>query len=327
MKTFTPDIDLDQEVKAMADFIAHKWTPISGLHELFRAIRDAALHDARGWIDAYYVGEHLHNLREARSQVLEAQLGENLAQRAKFYDAPCFFLNRASELFHKMRDEGMNLDGQWDYSRRVSRLAHAMRSRFEDLAQARPHGWDKLHENYQDFDGMQGFSSKEDSALFSGTKVDGAGSADFVWRTALPYVMYDEVCQGRKASSVLVGAVYAQFLGIAEQLHSIAVCKELDKLEGLYAPQMVFETALVSDNPFLKVVLALMDPPHAEDVYLQSEANHRAFEALLPEEKESRNAIRDLRIKEMIRQIVKDSSEVDELSLKVRAEMSKVFSA
>lgn len=326
MKTLTPDIDLDHEVKALADFIALKWTPISGTHELFRAIRDAALHDARGWIDSYRVSDHLDKLKEMRVTVLKAQLGEEAGPRAQSYDAPSFFLDQADRLFHQMREEGFSIDGPWNYSQRVTCLTAALCARFEGLAQARPHGWADLHEGYQEFDGMGEGSPAVDYADFFGTKIEGTVSPDFVVRTALPYVMYDEVCQGHKAAEVLVGAVYAQFLSISHQLHAFEVCKEMDKLEGLLAPRMVFETGLYSENPFVKIVVSLMDAPYAEETYLESEAHYRAYQALSPEEKAAQEALHEAEVEEMVHQLL-ESPDGDEATLKVRAQMRKVFQA
>ncbi|KVP17054.1 hypothetical protein [Burkholderia ubonensis] len=291
MKTLTADINLDEEVAHLAEFIGQKWTPITGMPALFAEIRAAAFHAARGWFDQHAVWEFATDLEDTRAKLLASKLNLGFDASVEYYDSLCTLLSDISRSAREVREAGMALDGEWYFERRVRAVERQVVSKYPDLASARPLGWAELEKGYCDFDGQAEYDPYPDRDLFNGVRVEGTLSSDFPGRVALPYVMYDEKCQGFKASSVLVGSVFAHFLGIAEFLNTHKLKQDLlAALPNLPEPVMLFERNLQTDNPFLKVMFELAKPCRTKASFEESLAQRAEFEALSDEEKAQRRA-------------------------------------
>lgn len=286
MKELSLDINLDDEVRAMARYLAQKWTPIAGLEAMLREIRDAALHESRAWLEAYSPGNFAHDLRDSRAKALVQELGDDDEKfTTEHHDAVCHYLYEVFTLSSEVHKQALELDGGWDYSRRVDRLRTQLNGKYPDLAKARPLGWDELAKNYSDFDGQEEYDPRPDVELFEGSRVEGACSGNFVYRTALPYVMYDEKCQGRKASAVLVGAVFAQFLGIQEFLNTKRFERDLAAWVQAQPTSVTFGLSSLPDNPHLRVIGKEASPAPSEQDYQTALAEQRKFRALPEAEK------------------------------------------
>ncbi|MNR71555.1 hypothetical protein D3C71_21860 [compost metagenome] len=288
MNKLTPNIDLDLEVSHMAKYIAQKWTPIAGLEAMFAEIRDAAVHAARGWMESHTLSLRAHELRKARQEQLIQALPQGEGATAAYYDGVSHFLSEVSFKDMRICEAARDVDGRWDYSRKVAALTSSLSARYPQLAAARPLGWDALAENYVDFDGQEEYDPTSDRALFEGTEASGACSGDFVYRTALPYVMYDEICQGNKASHVLVGSVFAQFLTIQERLNAQRAVAALEQLAAGAAPQLLLEWTPQVENLHLKAIVALMEPVPTREQYEEALAQRKAWDALSEEERQAR---------------------------------------
>ncbi|MBU9200094.1 hypothetical protein KTD31_01585 [Burkholderia multivorans] len=325
MKKLTADINLDHEVAHLAKFISQKWTPIENLHALFTEIRDAALHAARGWLDQHELWAATRDMEKARQELLMQALGPKDGDAVEYYDALCTLLNSVGSSATEIRAAGLVLDGPWDYERRVKAVLASLTERYPALAVARPLGWEALEKGYRDFDGMEAYDPSIDHELFEGTLVEGPGAPDFTGRVALPYVMYDEVCQGRKASYVLVGAVYSHFLGIAEFLNTHRVMQDLaTAFPQLHEPVMLYERKVTTNNPFLKVAVALARPAPTKEEFEENLANKAAFEALSDEEKAQRKADNSKRILRLL-DALKSSSSADDLKYAEEKQRCLVF--
>ncbi len=310
MKELNETINLDEEVLHLAEFIRQKWTPIANIEDLFREIRDAALHSARGWFDQHEVWELATELEDKRSDKLEAELKLSFDAGAYLYDAWCTLLSAISRKAKDVREAGMALDGDWDFTRRTRRVEVSLSEKYPDLASARPLGWAELEAGYSDFDGQEEYDPKPDRELFKGAKVQGTLSGTFPLRVALPYVMYDEKCQGNRASHVLVGAVFAHFLGIAEHLNTVKLkCDLVAALPELDSPGMVFERTLQTDNPILKVLFDLAPPCRSKAEFEACIASRTEFDALSEEEKARIKEINSKSISRMLEQLCNESSE------------------
>jgi hypothetical protein len=311
MKKLTAEIDLHEEVSAMADFISQTWTPIQGLEQLFAEIRDAAMWDARAWADRYEVFRCASQLVENREALL-APVTTTMSD----YDSVCQFLNDVRFQLGEVLDIARRIDGEWDYSRRVAQLYLPLSSKYPELSKTRPHGWDALAEGYSDFDGQEDYDPRADRERFKGTFIETSGAPDFAGRVALPYVMYDEKCQGRKAGRVLVGAVYTQFLGIAEKLNTLKVCEDLQRIKLLTSPHLEFEAVLGSRNPLVSVLEVLARPPQTRADLEKAEVSRKEFSALSEEEKRTRQA----QIREKVMRMLSAHSDPDEESNRVQRE-------
>lgn len=292
MKELSAQISLTTEVRDMASYISQKWTPIPNLDCMFQEICDEACHDARGMVDRYIVSEEAGNMRIARETLLVTSgIGQDEAFACD-YDAVCHFLDHVRYSMEYVCMAGLSLDGPWDFEKRANRLYHKLVHKYPGLSEARPLGWDTLAKGYSDFDGQEEYDPQYDQELFEGTDVQGTCSPNFVGKTALPYVMYDEVCQGRKAARVLVGAVYAQFLGVAQFVNAKGICAGLHAIDALGAPGLVFEFGLESGDTFLKVLLETLGKSPTREDYLAIVANCKAFIALPLSEQEEIKAKR-----------------------------------
>ncbi|HDR9105969.1 TPA: hypothetical protein QDB04_002825 [Burkholderia vietnamiensis] len=301
MKKLAADINLDEEVTLLAEFISQRWTPIAGLQTMFTEIRDAALHAGRGWLESHGIWEKTRDMEKARQELLMQAMGPKTGDAVEYYDALCTLLDSIGSSATGLRDAGRALDGAWDYERRVKAVLAALTPRYPDLAGARPLGWESMEKGYRDFDGMAEYDPSVDHELFKGTLVEGHGAPDFVGRIALPYVMYDEMCQGRKACYVLVGAVYSHFLGIVEFLNTHRVIEDLaSAFPQLREPVMLYERKVTTANPFLKVAIELARPAPKKEEFEQSLANKVAFEALSDEEKAQKKADNSKRILQLL---------------------------
>lgn len=307
MKPLSHDVDLDEEAAAIAEFIRAKWTPIENLDAIVVAARDAAMHAARAWVDQHHVWRVANDLEDQREAQLKLALGEELASDAVMYDACAHVLKQISYRAGDLREAALAIDGRWDYERRVNAVAGALSSRFPGLSGARPLGWDELAQDYIDFDGQEAYDPKPDLEIFKGSRCEGTLSGSFPGRVALPYVMYDEKCQGRRAYCVLVGAIYAQFLTIAEHRnnHRLGLAIQDMVAPQLKLPGMTFDQPQPPNDPLLRFMMDEIRPaptaaawesvmrrkeaakdqkPLTPEQQAQAEANQRAASARLIEE-------------------------------------------
>lgn len=97
---------------------------------------------------------------------------------------------------------------------------------------------------------------KADEEAFSGADSQSSGSAGFTGRTALPHVMYDDRCQGRRPGYTLISAVYGHFLTIAEHLNTEVLLAELRETDfRIEQPCMVFEFDLKSTHSLIDALI------------------------------------------------------------------------
>lgn len=284
MRKLEETICLDDEVNAIAAYIRLKWSPLDNLEQLVQDVRVAAEHAARAFFDEHAVWEVTVAADDAREAMLTKQYGDGRPTLC-YYDAGCQLINNIRDGLHNVRAAALEIDGAWDYERSVDKVLFALQSKYPDLIGSRPIGWDRLEAGYNDFDGQEEFDGRGDQALFQGTKVESVGSGDFVIRTALPYVMYDEKCQGRKAHYVLVGAIFSQFLLITEHLNTHKACRDLEAVVSTLPQEHVFELAIEPQTPVLKTLIKQGKPYATRLEYEEAVAQVAVYDALSDAEK------------------------------------------
>lgn len=286
MKPLTTDINLDEETRAVVDFVAKTWEPIDNLEEIVLQIRVSAQHAARGWIDAYDLGFKAGDLQSARATMLEAlpQYAETKTT-VSTYDAVCHFLAQVSLKGHLLNQAGLAIDGTWDYGRRTSALSLKISNQFPGFRASRPLGWTALAAGYEDFDGQETFDSRAAKADFAGSRVESAVSGDLCYRLALPYVMYDEVSHGRKAATTLVSSVYSHFLGIQQFLNAQSAMSALSAYVEAQPQGLVFACLGEPQNPHLLVLKLTVRPAPSESDWLKAVEGVRLYDLLSPDEK------------------------------------------
>jgi len=284
MKTLNESISLDDEVKAIATYIGLKWTPIGNLESLVQDVRVAAEHAARALFEEHPVWEVTVAAEDAREAMLKQKYGDG-RPTLKYYDAGCQLIDNIRGGLKDVRTAALNLDGKWDYEHIVNKVFQTLKPKYPDLVRARPNAWAELEANYDDDDGQEEYDSRPDRALFQGSKAEGTLSGDFVFRTALPYVMYDEKCQGPKAHSVLVGAIFSQFVLITEYLNTKKACKDLEAVIATLPQEHVFELTISPQTPVLKALIKLGKPYATRLDYEKAVAQVAAYDALSDAEK------------------------------------------
>jgi hypothetical protein len=263
---FATAIDVDAEIGAMARYLAPRWEGFGDVAPLLRAIYAVTLRDAPLWFDDY----PLYQMAEARRRRREQLLGAHLpvpagaeAPKPAQYDAPTQLLAYLPLKARLLQECAMAIHGEWDFERFTRAAYRVLAADYPALAQARPVGWEALRRGYVDFAGMAEYSDNQqdaDDAEFEGINSASAGTAGFTGRTALPYVMYDEVCQGRKAPYVLVSAAYGHFLAVIRHNNTVALLAALEALDlSDTAPQLVFDVpAAASGNALADTLLELV---------------------------------------------------------------------
>lgn len=311
MKTLTTDVNLDEEVMHLAEFIRRKWTPIANLESLFTEIRDAAVTAARSWFDWYPLWEAAVALQKERQTLLQTTYGRQVS--ADLYDALSTLLDSIAGESRDLSDAARSLDGKrWDFDACVRMLEVRLCDRYPELAGVRPLGWDELGKGYRDFDGQDEYDPGPDQDLFKGSNVQGVRSADFPGRIALPYVMAGERVHNRKASVALVGAVYAQFLGIKEFLNTHRLVQDLvEALPQLQVPAVLHVRNVTTENPFLKVAVECAPPVATSADFEEHLARLAAFNALTEEERASRQAERNAVVQKLLAGLTSSNPEED----------------
>lgn len=211
-------VDLLAESAAVAAFIRSRWTGVTDAEGPAAICRLAAARDARYGFLRDTVALYLLDRVKARHALLESLLGTS-AGCAKVHDAVCEKLTDLSFAADAAWAAGQRFAPQGCFEQRCTPVLDSVRAHWPDIDDAKPMGYDALHQGYSDFDGMAAYcetQQAQDEADFRGTDSSSARTPSLPSRIALPYVLYDDVCQGRRAPYVLVSSVYAHFLRLVE---------------------------------------------------------------------------------------------------------------
>jgi hypothetical protein len=288
MKTLTADINLDEEVAHVADFLGLKWTPINDIHAVIREIRDTALHAARGWFDGHALWELAGQLEDERKLLLEQSLELGPDSCAHYYDALAGLLDQVGLTANRIAEAGVQLDGRWDFGQRSRAVARSVTSKYPQLVGAHPAGWDAMVWVQPCGPGWEDVDPEADRALFKGAGVIPGYSTDLPSSVSIHLVRL----RGTRASTQLIDAMFAHFLAIAKFLNTEKLKHDLAAaLPRLREPVMLFERDDVkTDNPFLKVAFELARPPYTKAQFEESLDSAAAFEALSDDEKAKKQA-------------------------------------
>ncbi|MEX3983765.1 hypothetical protein AB4Y45_32805 [Paraburkholderia sp. EG287A] len=313
MKELTADIDLDHEVAAVASFISLKWTAISNVQAMVAEIRTVAERYARSLFEHHALWLRAKELLDARKALLEQTSGLDPRVGLDYYDAVCVLLDHVQWSAEDIGRTGRAMLGNWDLDAPAKRLATSLEERYPDLTFARPRGWADLESGYVEYAGQEEYNPQPDRDAFHGSRVEGARSDTLPGRLALPYVICDEKCRGRKASVALVGTVLAQFMGITEFLNTQRLVNDLaPAIQGLDTPVVVFKRPVVSTtNPFLKVAFETVPAGGNRADLEKAIARLAETDAMSDEQKAQKEAERDAWVEKFVLTL-KDTSEEDQ---------------
>lgn len=300
MKQPTPDLNLDEELTAIADFLRLTWTQIDNLESVLARIRAAALRAGRLWIDDTMMGNHARGLVKRRKNCLEAQGVSDLASHS--FDALTHYLEAWWLKATFLRQTAVDLDGQWNYSASVTALLAELRGEFPLIEKAQPLGYADSVKAYRA--GVHGDTDAgPDYEQFTGTKVEGVLSGDFVERTYLPSVTFWTVTQAYTPDEILVGAVFSHFLLLKGYLNSVEICKAIDILVPSIDGPIVFELDVSTDCPLLNALNSTIDAPAGEQAYRQYLADKSYYDSLTAEQKAAKDAEDDAEMADLIEEV------------------------
>lgn len=231
-------VDLNQELAAIVEYVEQRWDGFDkvDINSFFSKIWDMAIKMSQHKIDHYAFLDDYEEWKDERQEYSTweragTKLTEKELSKYKYDDFINNFIDTlisAPHTFDKIIME------KWDYGNNVSSILKEIKAEFPDSTKLRPKGWKKLAKNYSDFDGQEEYCDNQqdiDDAAFKGIDSATAGSFPFQARIALPYVMYDDKCQGRKPLHTLVGAVVGHAYVVNMKNNTATILNEVRDLK------------------------------------------------------------------------------------------------
>lgn len=189
-------VSSEHELKAIINYITKTWDGFTDekTSEFFKTVWDTANDLLKNNYDPYLLAEFRDSLKLLRNSP------EFKINGMSSKDFPIYFMLSNSSFKEKIMKD-------WDYERVVDNIVAEVKNNFPFASKARPKNYKNFAKDYEDYKGMAELNSKELKELFGGMDSGTATSHSFEKRTALPHVMYDDKCQGRKPIVTLVGAM------------------------------------------------------------------------------------------------------------------------
>lgn len=223
MKELTVDIDLNEEVKAIVDFISDRWSPIKDLEKIVLQVRDQALNDTRAWFNSDKFSLHIQKMKRARGEFLEQDLEDpDEKQMCSMFDniiAAMDMINRSSMVMHRAAltlDFDVEDKGFDDY---VKPLQNRIAKQHKGLDHSKPHGWKEVKENYPESCDQNYDRVKDHLSAYKGVDPKGV-----TWHLAEKLSVYNLVedyeRQGRSPVYWLIASVYSHFQTINQFLNT-----------------------------------------------------------------------------------------------------------
>lgn len=328
LKEITVDMDMDAEVTAIVDFISQKWSPIPDLEKLITKVRDQALFDGRGWFNESEFTLRLMDLSDQRVKMLEEIIDDPEQKSQVFlYDNVRSAIDQMRTSAKVMREAGLTLDVdvQDKYFEQYTKpLAKEIHNKFPGFSRSKPLGWAESAKNYTDYAGQEEYRAEADRDLFQG--VDSKGrSWHLVEKLALPYLLYDDKCQGRSPTYMMVSSVYSHFLGIREFINTKEMITAVEKLLPFHEPRISFGLVVSTDtgNSLVDILVGRLKPFPTKKESDQSLLQQREFSALSEEAQAERKRINSVRVKEMIENMFRHDPVAD--AARQEQEMAEVL--
>lgn len=213
-------IDSDKELNAITHYICTTWNGFTekNASDFFKQAWNYCNDMLKNHFDQYVFLDFIKTLYDLNDLPNVKINGMNSKE------LPMFFLISNSVL----KD---TISKNWNYEKNVTTIIHHLKDNFPYASKVRPKNWHKLAKNYSDYDGIQELNSDYLKQLFGGMNSATAGSSSFEIRTSLPYVMYDDKCQGRKPLEVLIGAIVGHAYVMNEKNNSAKMLQEWIQLK------------------------------------------------------------------------------------------------
>ena len=240
MKTeFDPNtFDKAFEVEAMLDFLESRWniadikhknTSNNAAWDFIHFVYNRGCELSKNWISQHDDCSH-----EA-FRFREKFITKNYPEKDVYDDVVYEYLYNT---WLGRRDYANYGTNKFDFGDRVQDVLAEANVLFDSLSTQTPNGYPAFIANYDDFDGQEEYCNQQqtiDESEFHGTDASECRSFPFPATVAMPYVAYDDLCQGRKPIIMLVSAILAQGLGHTQELNNSEI-KEVIKLTDVMQP-------------------------------------------------------------------------------------------
>lgn len=266
------EVDPNQELEYIIEYVQKRWEGFDkvDIQAFFTQIWEKSLELSKYKIDNYgftdlYEEWNTERMEHKNWQNAGSKLSAEDIKNYSIYDYPRNFIYSilsAPSTYHEI------VMSKWDYSKNVKKLLKETNESFPDASKIKPIGWKKLAKNYKDFDGQEEYCKNQqaiDDKEFKGIDSGNAVAFPFQARVALPYVMYDDKCQGRKPLHTLIGAVLAHAYALNIKNNTNLVLKDLYNIkEELSDPKYYKDIVLDFDveskftTPVIKALYEVM---------------------------------------------------------------------
>lgn len=209
-------INTKKELDAINDYISQTWDGFSNtnINELLSQIWTSAIKKTKNQFSEYLftdIGELFRSLNDNQKFIINKKINSS--------DLGINLILYPNKITRIIRNE-------WDFEKKVNEIISEISLNFSDLENIHPKGWEKLSENYNDYDGMDNDELYNTTSLFKGTNSNTAGAPSFEIRVSLPHVMYDDKEQGRSPLETLVGSMLGHAYFISENNNGKKIQKE-----------------------------------------------------------------------------------------------------
>lgn len=258
-------VDPNKELEHIIEYIEKRWEGFDkiDIQAFFTQIWEKSLElskykiDNHGFMDLY---EEWNNERKDHKnwQKAGSKLSEEDIKSFSLYDYP-------QNLIYSILSTPTSYDdvimSKWDYSTNVKELLKEIKEVFPEATKLLPIGWKNLAKNYRDFDGQEEYCETQqelDDKEFKGINSGTAGTFPFQARVALPYVMYDDKCQGRKPLHTLIGAILGHAYALNIKNNTIAVLKDLYDIKKELSTPTYYQDIVLSFDIESKLTTPVM---------------------------------------------------------------------
>ena len=304
MKNIEGFINEDGEKLAIYDFISSRWENYNDkeLRKIVELVWQKTIDVRKHVFSPYFATDIVSDWLEERKQSSKWQ---NNSQYTKkdievliSYDYLHVSLMKLIINTSKVVDF---LNEQFDYEKTSKNITSLIRQEYHDSSKMKPKGWKELNKNYDGFNSMEQYDSKQkqDFQDFTGSYVSHPAVHHFVVRVSLPHVMYDDKEQGRKPLETLVGAIMTHTILVREHNNSHLLKEELKSLQEKFNHEDYYKEIIYkidwnkeTKNSLLELLLTLNNqvPELTEDSFREKVNNvleeSKKFENLTEEQKE-----------------------------------------
>lgn len=318
MKKLDPTIlvDLVQEQKAIADFLAVRWTGFTAWEALVATIAEKAKARCGAWVDRFALQDELFG----RMEIRQKRLAKSRPEAADFissYDVPSKTLLALTLGTGTIAELAQNLWGKWNYEKESDTLLAELHTRFANINLMSPIGFAESLATQADPREVANAASgaQHDAEAFTGYCDQTCRTLPFITRVSLSEVYWDKVNQGRSAVSSLVGAVFAYFITMIEHNNGVLLREAVAELIlNDDQPDFVFDVELSSSFPILQAILTHMgtsayvqeNGEQAQQALEKAIAADQAFKALSLEEQANIKKQHSLNLMETTVQLLKE---------------------